>query len=168
MSSTSQRLMLRLILAACLSISSSAALAHRFHTGITEIAHNAKTGSVEVVHTLMAHDIDALLAVRARAMVDVGDAAGEAQLRSYIDAHFYLLGADGKRLPLKWLGLTVNVESVVVYQELEQSALETVARVHNDILSDFLPNQVNTLNIKRNGEISSQTFDRKHSEQPLK
>ncbi|HEY0063434.1 MAG TPA: DUF6702 family protein [Telluria sp.] len=161
-------LLLKLALAAALCGASAGALAHRFHTGITEIAHNDKTGSVEVVHTLMAHDIDALLAMRAKGMVDVGERAGEELLRKYIDAHFYLLDADGKRLPLKWLGLTAGVESVVVYQELEQTALERVARVHHDILADYLPNQTNTLNVRRDGAIRSQTFTRKNSEQPLK
>ncbi|UUZ52017.1 hypothetical protein LP420_27610 [Massilia sp. B-10] len=97
----------RLILAAALCCASAAALAHRFHTGITDLSHNDKTGSVEVVHTLMAHDIDALLALRARRQIDVAEPDGEALLRNYIDAHFYLLDADGKRLPLKWVGLTV-------------------------------------------------------------
>lgn len=161
-------LLLKLALAAAMCGASAGALAHRFHTGITEIAHNDTTGSVEVVHTLMAHDVDALLALRAKGMVDVGERAGEEQLRAYINEHFYLLGADGKRLPLRWLGLTAGVESVVVYQELEQTALEKIARVHHDILADFLPNQINTLNVKRGAEIRSQTFDRKNSEQALK
>ena len=158
----------RLILAAALCCASAAALAHRFHTGITDLSHNDKTGSVEVVHTLMAHDVDALLALRARRQIDVAEPDGEALLRKYIDAHFYLLDADGKRLPLKWVGLTAGVESVIVYQELEQTPLAAVARVHHDILTDFLPNQANTLNVRAGGEIRSQSFSRKNSEQALK
>jgi hypothetical protein len=162
------RWMPRLILTAALCGSGGAALAHRFHTGITDLSHNDKTGSVEVVHTLMAHDVDALLAMRARGPVDVADPDGEALLRTYIDAHFYLLDADGKRLPLKWIGLRAGVESVVVYQELEQTSLTSVARVHNDILADFLPNQANTLNVRDGGAIRSQSFTRKNSDQALK
>lgn len=163
-----KRLALHLTMAALLACASAGALAHRFHTGITDLSHNERTGSVEVVHTLMAHDVDALLALRGRRPVDVADADGEALLRAYIDEHFYLLGADGNRLPLKWIGLRAGVESVVVFQELEQSPLASVARVHNDILADFLPNQSNTVNIRTGSAIRSQSFTRKNSEQALK
>jgi hypothetical protein len=168
MSARSMHPITRLLLAAALCCASAGALAHRFHTAITDLSHNDKTGSVEVVHTLMAHDVDALLAARAKRQVDVADADGEALLRKYVDEHFYLTGADGKRLPLKWVGLTAGVESVVVYQELEQAPLASVARVHNDILADFLPNQANTLNVRENGTTRSQSFTRKNSDQALK
>lgn len=163
-----KRLALRLTVAALLACAGTGALAHRFHTGITDLSHNARTDSVEVVHTLMAHDIDALLAMRGRRPVDVAEADGEALLRAYMDEHFYLLGADGKRLPLKWIGLRAGVESVIVFQELERSSLASVARVHNDILADFLPNQSNTVNIRTGSEIRSQSFTHKNSDQALK
>lgn len=163
-----KRLALRVTLAATLCAASAGALAHRFHTGITDLSHNERTGSVEVVHTLMAHDVDALLAMRGRRPVDVADADGEALLHAYIDEHFYLIGADGKRLPLRWIGLRAGVESVVVFQELEQAPPEAIARVHNDILADFLPNQSNTVNIRIGSETRSQTFTRKDSEQAFK
>jgi hypothetical protein len=160
--------MKKLIVALLLCVASAGALAHRFHTGIAEIAYNGKTGSVEIVHTLMAHDIDALLAARAKVAVDLSDPAVEAQLRAYIDERFYLLAKNGKRLPLKWVGMNAGVESVVIYQELEQTPLRFVARVHNDILVDFLPRQTNTINLKREGQIRSLSFDRKTTERPLK
>jgi len=163
-----KRLALRLLLAALLCGAGGAALAHRFHTGITDLSHNDKTGSVEVVHTLMAHDVDALLALRAQRSVDVEQPDGEAMLRAYLDAHFYLLGADGKRLPLVWVGLQAGVDSVTVFQELPATSLDAVARVHNDILADFLPNQANTVNIRRGSEVVSQSFGAKNSEQAVR
>lgn len=160
--------MKKLILALLLCLASAGALAHRFHSGISEIAHNGKTGSVEIVHTLMAHDIDALLAARAKGPVDLSDPAGEALLREYLDERFYLLTKSGKRLPLKWVGMNAGVESVVIYQELEKTPLSAVARVHNDILVDFLPRQTNTINLKREGQIRSLSFDRKTTERPFR
>lgn len=160
--------MKKLMLALLLCVASAAALAHRFHTGIAEIAHNGQTGSVEIVHTLMAHDIDALLAARNKGPVDLSDPAGEALLRQYIDERFYLLAKNGKRLPLKWVGMNAGVESVLIYQELEKTPLAAVARVHNDILVDLLPRQTNTINLKRDGQIRSLSFDRKTTERPLK
>jgi len=158
----------KVFLALLLCAASAGALAHRFHTGIAEIAHNDKTGSVEIVHTLMAHDIDALLAARNKAPIDLADPAGETLLRQYIDERFYLLAKNGKRLPLKWVGVNAGVESVVIYQELEKTPLAAVARIHNDILVDLLPRQTNTINLKRDGQIRSLSFDRKTTERPLK
>lgn len=160
--------MKKLMLALLLCVASAGALAHRFHTGIAEIAHNDKTGSVEIVHTLMAHDIDALLAARNKGPVDLADPAGEALLRQYLDERFYLLSKNGKRLPLKWVGMNAGVESVLIYQELEKTSLAAVAKVHNDILVDLLPRQTNTINLKRDGQIRSLSFDRKTTERPLK
>jgi hypothetical protein len=40
---------------------STAASAHRFHFGMTDISYNERTRSTEIVHTYTAHDIDAPL-----------------------------------------------------------------------------------------------------------
>jgi hypothetical protein len=162
-----KRLFARTLLALMLLGAAGAALAHRFHTGITEISFNDKTGSVEVVHTLMAHDIDAVLAARHKRQLDLADADDEALLRKYVDEHFQLLGKNKAALQLNWVGSTANVESVVIYQELPGTTLEQVRRVRNSLLTDYLPRQVNTLNVKRKGEIKSYTFDRKQNERAL-
>lgn len=160
---------LLLLACTCLALAASGgAHAHRFHNGITELSHNDQTGSVEIVHTLMAHDIDALLAARHKRTVDLSDKEDEQLLRAYVEERFYLLGKGKQKLPLKWVGVTANVESVVIYQELEKTPLSKVERVHNGLLVDFLPRQANTLNIKQDGKIRSQSFDRKTPERPLR
>jgi hypothetical protein len=160
--------MKRLILLAVLLCASAASFAHRFHAGMTDIAFNDKTGSVEVVHTYMAHDIDAVLAELHGRPVDLGQSAGEALLRQYIERHFYLLGADKRRIALKWVGITVSVDSVVIYQEAERTALPALAAMHNEVLVGFLPRQANTVNVRQDGQIRSLTFDRKYPERTLK
>ncbi len=157
----------RLALGALLACACLGAQAHRFHAGITDISFNQNTGSIEVVHTYMAHDIEALLANLYQRQLDLSDPQDEAVLRKYIDRQFYLLGAGQARLPLRWVGVTTSVESVVIYQELEKTPLAAVARVHDEVLSDFLPDQVNTVNINRGGAIGTLTFDRTKKEQAL-
>lgn len=162
------RLAASLLTAALLLGAAGGALAHRFHFGIAEISDNASAGSVEVVHTLMAHDLDALLEQRHKRQVDLSQPEEEAMLRAYVDEKFYLVGEDGKRLPLKWVGMTAGVDNVVIYQELEGAQMADIARVHNEVLADFLPRQVNTLNIKRGAAVVSLTFDAKTTERPMK
>jgi hypothetical protein len=158
----------RLALAALLCCASAASQAHRFHAGMTEISFNQNSGSVEVVHTYMAHDIEALLAKLAGRQVDLTRPEDEALLRNYLEQRFYLLAADGARLPLKWVGMTANVDSVVLYRELEGTPLARVARVHDEVLVDVLPRQANTVNVRADGAIGSLTFDAKTVERRIR
>ena len=160
--------MLPLATFALLCSASAVAMAHRFQMGIAEITQNAGSGSVEVVQTYMAHDIDALLALVAKRQVDLGQPGDEAMLRTYIEQHFYLLGPAGERLPLKWVGVQATVDSIIIYQELEKTALAQVARVHNAVLADFLPRQSNTVNVIVDGATRSLFFDAKTTERQLR
>jgi hypothetical protein len=161
-------LLARLLLAVALCGVGTAASAHRFHAGIADIGFNAKTGSVEVVHTYMAHDIDALLATQAGRQIDLTQSEDEALLRAYVQERFFLLGADQARLPLKWIGITVSVESVTIYQELAATPLSRIAQVHDQVLMDFMPRQANTVNVTRDGVTVSLSFDEKTAERRLK
>lgn len=156
------------ILAALLCCAAGPALAHRFHIGLAEIAFNERTGSVEVVHTYMAHDIEPLLATLAGRSIDLGAPEAETALRSYIDSRFYMLDAGKARLPLRWVGMAVNVESVTVYQELPATSLDKVVQVHDEVLTDLLPRQSNTVNVKIGGEMKSLSFDAKAIERRIR
>jgi hypothetical protein len=158
----------RLALAALLCCASMATQAHRFQAGIAEISFNQNSGSVEVVHTYMAHDIEALLAALAGRQVDLSRSEDEALLRQYVERQFYLQDADGARLPLKWVGMTANVDSVVLYQELPATALARVALVHDAVLADVLPRQANTVNISSGGQVRTLEFDAKTLDRRVK
>jgi hypothetical protein len=126
------------------------AWAHRFHVGIAEVSFNARTGSLEVVHTYMAHDVEALLATLHQRQFDMSTPADQALFRQYLERQFWINGA-GKRVPLKWLGMTADTENI-----------------HHAVLADFLPDQVNTVNIKDGATTRTLTFDRAHLERPLR
>jgi len=160
--------MKRLILASLLMFACAASFGHRFHAGMTEIAFNARTGSVEVVHTYMAHDIDARLATLHKRQVDLTEPFDQALLRQYIEQQFFLTGSDNRRIHLNWVGISVNVDSVMIYQEAADTELAQVGQVHHEVLAEFLPDQANTVNVKQDGEIRTLAFDRKHTDRKLK
>ena len=161
------RQLARFGLALLLCSASLAAQAHRFHAGLTDIAFNQKTGSIEVIHTYMAHDIEALLANLYQRQFDLSQPDDEAVLRKYVDKQFYVLAENKARLPLRWVGMTIDAERVVIYQELENTPLAKASLLHHAVLSDFLPDQVNTVNVNRAGAISTLIFDSKQVEQRL-
>ena len=88
------------------------------------------------------------------------DAEDEAILRKYVEQRFYLLAPDKSRLPLRWVGLTVDTQSVIIYQEVEGASFDKIGAIHDEVLIDFLPDQVNTVNIAPGGVVRSLTFQR--------
>jgi hypothetical protein len=154
-----------MILLLCVS---TAAGAHRFHFGMTDISYNARTRSTEIVHAYTAHDIEALLLNLHGRQFDLSEPQDQAVLRKYLDSQFWLIGADGKRLPVKWVGMTIDAQSVTIYQELEQSPLSRTAVIHQGVLVDLLPEQVNTVNINEGGAVHSLTFMGRRLQQPAR
>jgi hypothetical protein len=157
----------KLACAAVLLAASAACAAHRFHAGMTDVAFNARTGSTEVVHTYMAHDIDALFENLYQRTPDLEQDEDEALLRRYVERQFHLENAAGARLPLHWVGIKAGVDTVVIYQEAAHTALPVAGKIHDQVLIDLIGDQVNTLNLTRDGIIRTFSFDRSKSEQTL-
>ena len=152
-----------LALLLCLS---TAAGAHRFHFGMTDISYNERSGSTEIVHTYTAHDIEALLLNLYGRQFDLSEPEDQAVLRQYIERQFWLGARDATRLPAKWIGMTVDANSVVIFQEIGNTPLTRAATIRQGVLIDFLPEQVNTVNLNTGGAVRSLTFSRKALEQP--
>jgi hypothetical protein len=150
-----------MLLCACVCISSSA---HRFHAGLADISYNERTGSTEVVHTYMAHDVEALLTALYQRQFDLSDPDDQAVLRNYIEKQFWLADKDGRRLSLNWVGVTVDTDSVVVFQEALRTPAVNVETIHDAVLSDFLPDQQNTVNLTANGSLRTFGFSSNRTE----
>ena len=144
--------------AAVLASACALAPAHNFHAGITDISYNERTGSTEVVHTYMAHDVEALLTNLYQRQFDLSDPDDQAVLRRYVEKQFWLADKDGHHLPLGWVGVTVDTDSVVVYQEAIRTPVTHVETIHDAVLSDFLPDQQNTVNLTANGSLRTFGF----------
>jgi hypothetical protein len=155
-------------LAIVLASAAVAAQAHNFHAGITEISYNARTGSTEIVHTYMAHDVEALLINMYQRDFDLSQPEDQQLLRKYVEQQFWLAGQDKRKLPVRWVGMTIDAQSVVIYQEAEQTPLSKTALVHDEVMTDFLPDQVNTVNVNDGGKIRTLNFDSKTSDQPVR
>lgn len=156
------------LLAVALLACSAAVSAHQFHVAFTDLSFNARTGSIEVVHTLHTDDVDALLANLYQRQFDLSAPEDEAVLRQYVDKTFWIAAADGRRLPLHWVGVTVGPDTVVVYQEIEHTTLAQAVLVHDGLLSDFLADQANTMNVTENGVVRTLSFSRQTNEQELR
>ncbi len=144
---------------------SMTAAAHNFHMGMADISYNERTGSTEIVHTYTGHDLTTLLTELNGRQIDLGRADSEAVLRRYVEKQFAITRADGKRLPLQWIGAKVDADSVVIFQEVPKARLAKGDRIHNAVLIDFIPSQKNTVNVQTGGTTKTLIFDQKSVDQ---
>jgi hypothetical protein len=159
-----QRFIARCAGAAVLAGACALAPAHNFHAGITDISYNERTGSTEVVHTYMAHDVEALLTNLYQRQFDLSDPDDQAVFRKYVEKQFWLADKDKRRLPLNWVGMTADAQSVTVYQEVVQMAAAKVEIIHDAVMSDFLPDQLNTVNLSVAGSLRTFGFSSSRTE----
>jgi hypothetical protein len=150
--------------AAVLAGACALAPAHNFHAGITDISYNERTGSLEVVHTYMAHDVEALLTNLYQRQFDLSDPDDQAVFRKYVEKQFWLADKDKRRLPLNWVGMTADAQSVMVYQEVVQTPAAKVEIIHDAVMSDFLPDQLNTVNLTVAGSLRTFGFSSSRTE----
>ena len=150
---------MRLIAATVLALAGTAAGAHNFHMGIADISYNERTGSTEIVHTYTAHDLATLLTNLYGRSFDLGQPDSEQPLRRYVEKQFYIEGPDHKRLPLQWVGMKADADSVVIFQEIKDVKLAQGTRIHDALLIDFQPSQKNTVNLQTDGPVQTLIFD---------
>ncbi len=155
------------LLAGACALAPAPLLAHNFHAGITDISYNERTGSTEVVHTYMAHDVEALLANLYQRQFDLSDPDDQAVFRKYVEKQFWLADKDKRRLPLNWVGMTADAQSVMIYQEVLRTPAAKVEFIHDEVLTDFLPDQLNTVNLTVAGSLRTFGFSGSHAEFPV-
>lgn len=145
---------------------SAMAHGHNFHAGISDISMNVNTGNTEIIHTLMTHDVEALLQNLYQRQFDLDDPDDIAIFKRYLEKQFSISDAQGKAYPINWVGLKVDQYYVMVFQEIEKQELPAQVSIRLAVLSDFLPEQINTLNFSRSDKhLKSYTFTKKNNEQ---
>lgn len=152
------------VLAGACALAPAPLLAHNFHAGITDISYNERTGSTEVVHTYMAHDVEALLTNLYQRQFDLSDPDDQAVFRKYVEKQFWLADKDKRRLPLNWVGMTADAQSVVIFQEVVRTPAATVEFIHDAVMTDFAPDQLNTVNLTVAGSVRTFGFSSKTTE----
>ncbi len=162
-------LRIKLGLATALMMLSAVAFGHRFHAGITDVSVNPRNGNTEIVHTLMAHDVEALLENLYQRQFDLSDPEDIEIFKKYFEKQFYILNSQQEKLKITWLGLRVDPNSVFIYQEIENKKISADHVIHQAVLTDFLADQVNTLNFSDGtiNAVQTLTFHRNKREQNL-
>ncbi|WP_201276837.1 DUF6702 family protein [Microbulbifer sp. ALW1] len=129
--------------------------AHRYHFGITELSVNERTQSLEISHRFFVADIERALSLSAsKEMTDA-----QKQMEAYVNDRFQLGTADGARLKPKWVGMESDVHDVWVYQEIPLAEVQgKTLKLSQSMLMEIERDQVNTVNVTRDGKTESYTL----------
>jgi hypothetical protein len=131
--------------------------AHTFFVGLTDISVNPTTLQTEIIHQYTAHDIQNAIAEREQIHFSPAHPKYDDYIQDYIEQHF-MLCLDKKSFKIKWIGLELVRDKMIIYQEVNNLNKLNGILVINDILVNTYPKQVNTVNYQDNELSGSLTF----------
>jgi hypothetical protein len=135
---------------------------HPFYVSVTEINHNAASKSLEISCRIFADDMEDVLKQQNKTLVDFTDAKQQARndgfVSAYISRHL-ALKADGKPVPLSYVGFEKDKESVYCYFEVTGLSAVKKLDVSNSILQDYIDKQINIIHVTVGGNRKSYKLD---------
>jgi len=139
-----------------LGIALSAA-AHREPGSLTTIKWNAASEKTEITHRLHSHDAELGVGqVLGIADLSVLNLEGRANIALYVEARFRIAVGD-EDIQLELIGAELAGDYVLVYQE-HSAEFPAQIRVHDSILRDVYPAQINQVNIEDGDTAHSLVF----------
>jgi hypothetical protein len=133
--------------------------AHQQKEAITRVLFNPRSGNIEVMHRFLLHDAEhAVKRLRGGDADILGSADDRAYFARYVHAHFSLADEGGETLPLSPVGNEIEGRFLWVYAETPITPATGSLTVEHTALLDLWPDQVNLVNVERNGVVRSATF----------
>ncbi len=137
--------------------------AHQQKTAVTRILFNPNTGNIEVMHRFFVHDAEHAASLIFGERQTLMESAESRQLfASYVMNRFSVqanfANGDEKDLALQYVGEEIDGQFLWVYQEIPVEEGIAALTIVNVALRDVWPDQSNLVNIERDGEIYSLTF----------
>ena len=146
----------RLLVAWTLLLIALPAGAHQQKESITRVLFNSRTGNIEVMHRFYLHDAEhAVKAIFGTDADILGAETSRERFSTYVHEHFRMEDQDGLAIPLAPVGQEIEGRFLWVYAEAPiREDITSLTLVH-DALRDLWPDQVNLVNIDREGETRS-------------
>jgi len=149
----------RLLVAGTLLLTSLTAGAHQQKESITRVLFNSHTGNIEVMHRFFVHDAEHAVKAIFGADADIlGSEISRRHFSAYVHERFQMRGQDGLSLPLTLVGHEIEGRFLWVYAEAPAPDDLTSLTLVHDALRDLWPDQVNLVNVDRDGKTTSALF----------
>ena len=149
----------RLLIAGTLLLASLTAGAHQQKESITRVLFNPRTGNVEVMHRFLVHDAEhAVKAIFGPDADILGSETSRRRFAEYVHERFLMKDQDGVSLPLTPVGYEIEGRFLWVYAEAPVPDDLTALTLVHDALRDLWADQVNLVNVDRDGKTMSALF----------
>jgi hypothetical protein len=147
-----------------LALLAAAALSgHGQHASLTAVDYLSKSKSLEVTIVMSADHLETILRRESGREIEIDRTPGaEALASAYIRERFVFRLPSGEEIVLRWVGMEAKADQLRAYLEAAKCPDPEGMSIRNDLLFDFLPDQINlfTLRRDRKGKSFDHTFSR--------
>jgi len=133
--------------------------AHQQKEAITRVLFNPRTNNIEVMHRFLLHDVEHAVKMLRKGPADILTSEPDREFFSeYVHQRFSITDQGGRVLPLKPVGNEIEGRFLWVYSETPIPEALTALKLQHGALHDIWPEQVNLVNVERNGVVKSASF----------
>ncbi|MFZ1370441.1 MAG: DUF6702 family protein [Ferruginibacter sp.] len=131
---------------------------HPIYVSVTEIEHNARDRNLEISCKIFTDDFETVLRQTYKTQVDLlqpkDKAAMNKLVSDYVQKHLLIM-ADGKRVPLHFLGYEQDEEGITSYYQANPVATVKKLEVTDNILFEYKKEQINIIHVSVDGKQKS-------------
>lgn len=150
----------RRALLASLLLICAAGEAHQRKEAVTRVLFNERTGNIEVMHRFLLHDAEHAMRQRLGTSFDLlGSVEDRSRFEAYVHDRFALADQDRREIALTPVGNEIENEFLWVYAQTGIPEGLTALTIAHDVLRDVWASQSNLVNVERDREVRSATFD---------
>ena len=143
--------------------------AHQQKEAITRVFFNPHSGNIEVMHRFLLHDAEHATRQLFGGDADLlASAAARERFENYVHEQFTLQDQDGTALTLEPVGNEIEGRFLWVYAETPIPDALTALTLSHDALRDLWTDQVNLVNVEREGTVRSATFEEGRGEATIR
>lgn len=132
---------------------------HEYHIGTTELRYAENSQTYQISLKLFTDDLESAIIKNSGNSQYLGSPQENIQADSlifnYVEKHFSLENAEGKRLSLVEIGRETELNDTWIYLESQKMEPLKELRVSNDIFMELNQDQVHIVNLIQNGVTKS-------------
>lgn len=125
-------------------------LFHPFFVSVTEIKQNTSNHSIEISCRMFYDDLEKALEKQNHVQLDIVKPKDKAQINQFINEYVkkhLLIRADGKPLNLNFIGYEIQEDGAWSYFEVKGINAVKEVQIHDDLLFEQHPEQINMMHI---------------------
>jgi hypothetical protein len=141
--------------------------AHRLNSALSIIEISNSNDFAEITHRIYVHDLEQAMGLNKAPIDFFRSQIGQKTANDYARKHFHIKDMNGAELPTNFVGAEIEGDVLYIYFTIEFKKLSEIY-INSKILQDFSQNQINYVNIHKNGETISLVFNKNQQAQKLR